>query len=127
MEIGKVGVWFFLDAMSGPESAEFARKVEKLGYKALWIPEAVGREPFAHAAYLLSRTERLTLATGNANYLFAVRRGDHSSFQADAGPPGAVPAVFSAQREHAFAGKPKRVKVRVSDDAASKPCGSFSW
>jgi probable F420-dependent oxidoreductase len=67
MDIGKVGVWFFLDAMPAAESAEFAKKVEKLGYRVLWIPEAVGREPFAHAAYLLSHTERLSIATGIAN------------------------------------------------------------
>jgi len=60
-------VWFFLDAMPAAESAEFAKKVEKLGYRVLWIPEAVGREPFAHAAYLLSHTERLSIATGIAN------------------------------------------------------------
>ena len=46
MDIGKVGIWFFLDGMAAPESAEFASKLEKLGYQALWIPEAVGREPF---------------------------------------------------------------------------------
>ena len=67
MDIGKIGVWFFLDAMSGPESAQFAQTVEKAGYRALWIPEAVGREPFPHAAYLLSRTEQLSIATGIAN------------------------------------------------------------
>src|SRR5579863_3552421 len=67
MDIGKVGIWFFLDPMPAADSAEFAKKVEKHGYRALWIPEAVGREPFAHAAYLLSHTERLTLATGIAN------------------------------------------------------------
>src|SRR5271168_1321107 len=67
MDIGKVGIWFFLDAMPAPDSAEFARQVEKNGYKVLWIPEAVGREPFAHASYLLSRTERLSIATGIAN------------------------------------------------------------
>src|ERR1051326_7561833 len=67
MDIGKVGVWFFLDAMSAPESAQFAQTVEKAGYRALWIPEAVGREPFPHAAYLLSKTEKLILATGIAN------------------------------------------------------------
>ncbi|HUO04923.1 MAG TPA: TIGR03620 family F420-dependent LLM class oxidoreductase [Candidatus Binataceae bacterium] len=67
MDIGKVGVWFFLDAMPAPESADFAKKIEQLGYRALWIPEAVGREPFAHAAYLLSRTDRLVMATGIAN------------------------------------------------------------
>jgi probable F420-dependent oxidoreductase len=67
MEIGKVGVWFFLDAMTGAQTVEFARKVETLGYRTLWIPEAVGREPFAHAGYLLAKTERLNLATGIAN------------------------------------------------------------
>jgi probable F420-dependent oxidoreductase len=67
MELGKVGVWFFLDAMTAAQTAEFARKLEKLGYRTLWIPEAVGREPFAHAAYLLANTERLNLATGIAN------------------------------------------------------------
>jgi probable F420-dependent oxidoreductase len=67
MELGKVGMWFFLDAMPAAQSAEFAQKVEKLGYQTLWIPEAVGREPFAHAAYLLDKTSRLNLATGIAN------------------------------------------------------------
>jgi probable F420-dependent oxidoreductase len=60
-------VWFFFDGMTAVESAEFARGVEKLRYGALWIPEAVGREPFAHAAYLAARTERLVFATGIAN------------------------------------------------------------
>ncbi len=67
MEIGKYGIWMFFDAMSAPQSAQFARKVEKLGYSALWIPEAVGREPFAHAGYLAANTERLIIATGIAN------------------------------------------------------------
>src|ERR1700687_5387303 len=67
MDMGKVGIWFFLDAMPAPDSAAFAKQVEKNGYKVLWIPEAVGREPFAHAAYLLSHTERLSIATGIAN------------------------------------------------------------
>ncbi|MGC1343978.1 MAG: LLM class flavin-dependent oxidoreductase, partial [Candidatus Binataceae bacterium] len=67
MDIGKVGMWFFLDAMSAPDSAGFAKKVEKAGYKTFWIPEAIGREPFAHAAYLLDHTERLNIATGIAN------------------------------------------------------------
>lgn len=67
MDIGKIGIWFFLDAMTAPETVEFARKTEKLGYGALWIPEAVGREPFAHAGYLAAHTERIVFATGIAN------------------------------------------------------------
>ena len=48
MEIGKLGVWFFLDGMTAPQTVAYAQKVERLGYSALWIPEAVGREPFPH-------------------------------------------------------------------------------
>jgi probable F420-dependent oxidoreductase len=67
MDITKYGVWFFFDGMTAARSAEFARTVEKHRYGALWIPEAIGREPFAHAAYLASQTERLVFATGIAN------------------------------------------------------------
>jgi len=67
MELGKLGVWTWLDGMSGPEAAEFARKIEDWGYAALWLPEAVGRDPFAMLGYLAAETERLILATGIAN------------------------------------------------------------
>src|SRR6266851_2338617 len=43
MDIGTVGMWFVLDAMTAPESIEFAQKIEKLGYNTLWIPEGFGR------------------------------------------------------------------------------------
>ena len=67
MDIGKIGIWFFLDAMSAAQTVEFARKVETFGYGAIWIPEAVGREPFAHVGYLAAHTERIVFATGIAN------------------------------------------------------------
>lgn len=67
MEIGKLGVWFFLDGMGAADSATFAQKVARWGYSALWLPEAVGREPFPHAGYLFSKTEHLILATGIAS------------------------------------------------------------
>ena len=67
MQLGRLGVWTFLDFLSAAEAAAFAQKIETLGYAALWIPEAVGRDPFAFLGYLAARTERLTLATGIAN------------------------------------------------------------
>lgn len=67
MDIGKIGVWAMLESMTASESLEFAREIEKRGYGALWIPEGPGRDPFSHAAYLLSHTERLVIATGIAN------------------------------------------------------------
>ena len=67
MELGSRGVWFFTDRLTAPAAAAFARRVEELGYAALWLPEAIGRDPFAHSAWLLANTERLVLATGIAN------------------------------------------------------------
>lgn len=67
MQLGKLGVWQFTDGMTAAEAAAFAQQVEKWGYSALWIPEATGREPFAHAAWLLANTQKLIVATGIAN------------------------------------------------------------
>ena len=66
-EIGRLGVWSWLDAFSAPEAADFARRLEAWGYSALWIPEAVGRDPFSFIGYLAAETEKLVLATGIAN------------------------------------------------------------
>lgn len=67
MEIGKLGAFCFLDAMTAEESAAFCRRVERMGYKVLWSPEAWGRDPFAHGGYLLAKTDHLIYATGIAN------------------------------------------------------------
>ena len=67
MELGKIGVWFFTDRLDAKQAAETARRIESLGFSALWIPETLGRNPFAHAAWLLANTEHLVVATGIAN------------------------------------------------------------
>ncbi len=67
MDLGKLGVWTWLDHLSATEAAEFAGRAENWGYSALWIPEAVGRDPFALIGYLAAKTERIILATGIAN------------------------------------------------------------
>jgi len=66
-EIGRLGVWSWLDSFTAPEAADFARKLEGWGYSALWIPEAVGRDPFSLISYLAAETESLVFATGIAN------------------------------------------------------------
>tara|TARA_R110000823_G_scaffold198080_1_gene329092 strand:- start:76 stop:912 length:837 start_codon:yes stop_codon:yes gene_type:complete len=53
--------------MSAPEVAGFARRLENWGYRALWLPEAVGRDPFSMIGYLAAHTEKLVFATGIAN------------------------------------------------------------
>ncbi|MFL2534659.1 MAG: TIGR03620 family F420-dependent LLM class oxidoreductase [Candidatus Azotimanducaceae bacterium] len=67
MNLGKLGVWYFQDAMTSMEAAEAARKIEKLGFGTLWIPETVGKSPVATASWLLSQTKDLNIATGIMN------------------------------------------------------------
>jgi probable F420-dependent oxidoreductase len=67
MDLGRVGIWHFLDIFPAAQAQAAAREIEQLGFKALWIPEALGREAFTHAGLLLAGTERLIVATGIAN------------------------------------------------------------
>ncbi len=67
MKLGKIGVWQFVDTLPATEAAEAAKRVEGLGYSALWIPETVGRHPFVSASWLLANTSSLIVATGIAN------------------------------------------------------------
>jgi probable F420-dependent oxidoreductase len=61
------GVWYFTDGMDAAAAAAFAERVEFLGYSTLWLPEATGRDPFAHIAFLATQTTTLRFATGIAN------------------------------------------------------------
>jgi probable F420-dependent oxidoreductase len=65
--LGPLGVWTTIDQWSAAESAHFARRLEEWGYGALWLPEAVGRDPFTALGFLVGQTERLIFATGIAN------------------------------------------------------------
>ncbi len=67
MELGRLGVWSFVDDLPPEALADFARRLETWGYGALWTPEAIGRNPFAVHGFLAGQTSRLGLATGIAN------------------------------------------------------------
>lgn len=68
MDIGRVGIWTFaFELHPAAQVREAAAIVEDLGYGAIWIPEAMGREAFAHSALLLAATRRIPVATGIAN------------------------------------------------------------
>ncbi len=66
-EIGKLGLWAWLDASSYPQCIALAQSAEKSGYSALWVPEAFGRDPFVMLSVLARETSQLGLATGIAN------------------------------------------------------------
>ena len=65
--LATTGVWYFTDGMTAGEAADTAGRIESLGYSTLWLPDTVGRDPFAHIAWLGSQTETLQFATGIAN------------------------------------------------------------
>ena len=67
MKLGKLGVFSFFETMRAAEMAAFAKRVETLGYSALWFPEALGREALSSASWLLGATSKLVVATGIAN------------------------------------------------------------
>ena len=45
--LGPVGAWGHLDSLSASQMRPYTRAVADLGYGAFWVPETVGREPFA--------------------------------------------------------------------------------
>ena len=68
LEIGRLGLWTWtLDAQPMSKSLEAVSEIESLGFSTVWIPEAVGREPFAHAGLLLGATKKLIVGTGIAS------------------------------------------------------------
>lgn len=67
MDLGRVGIWTFaLDLQPAARARELAAEIEALGYGAIWVPDAVGRDPLVHAVLLLSGTERVAVGTGIA-------------------------------------------------------------
>ena len=54
-----LGVWYFTDGMSLSEAEDLVGRIERLGYSALWLPDTVGRDPFAHIAHLAGGTTNL--------------------------------------------------------------------
>ena len=68
-QLGRIGVWWGgLSAAPWAAASAAARRIEELGYGALWINESLGqKEPLAQAGLLLGATERIAIATGIAN------------------------------------------------------------
>src|SRR4030095_351560 len=67
MELGKLGVCCFTDPLTPAQLTELAQQTERLGYSALWYPEALSYESFSLGSFLLHETKTLIIATGIAN------------------------------------------------------------
>lgn len=67
--LGRIGAWTFaFDAMGVEQIRQTSRRIEAMGFGALWIPEgSSSREVFSHLSVLAAATERITVASGIAN------------------------------------------------------------
>jgi probable F420-dependent oxidoreductase len=68
VRLAATGVWGSqLGLVPAAAARDAAAAIEELGYGALWVGEADGREALTHAGLLLEATEQLVVATGIAN------------------------------------------------------------
>ena len=68
MDIRRIGIWTSaLDRQPATTVRQAARQIERLGYGALWVGQAMRREAFTNASILLAATDHLVVATGIAN------------------------------------------------------------
>lgn len=67
MDLKRYGVFLFNEGIPAAELRTTVQSIERLGYGAVWFPEAIGREPFATASLILNSTETLIAATGIVN------------------------------------------------------------
>ncbi len=109
--LGRLGVWSGLDALPASEAFTFARRVEALGYDALWVNETTGREPFALLGALTQVTTRLTLGLGIASIYARDAAAAHAGARAVAELSGgrfvlglgvSHPERVGPQRGHAY-------------------------
>jgi probable F420-dependent oxidoreductase len=65
MDIGRIGIWSFqFDGLAMADAQERVAELDELGFGAVWVPEAVGRESIVTAALLLAGSEHIVVATG---------------------------------------------------------------
>jgi probable F420-dependent oxidoreductase len=67
MDLKKHGVFLMSEGMRARELADSVQRIERLGYGAVWFPEAIGREPMVTASFVLANTTSLIAATGIVN------------------------------------------------------------
>jgi probable F420-dependent oxidoreductase len=68
VNLGRVGIWTGqLDYQPAGAARDAVAELEDLGYGAVWVGEAKGREALSNAGLLLSATTHMAVATGIAN------------------------------------------------------------
>ena len=67
MQLGKLGIFYFVQNLSAAQLKELTQRCEQLGYSALWYPEGRGAESLSMGSFLLSQSRSLIVASGIAN------------------------------------------------------------
>ena len=79
MQLGRLGVWYPIDRLDATQLREFVGSVERLGFDALWYPEARGYESFSVAAFMLANSTKLKIGSSIASIYardaFTAQRG----------------------------------------------------
>ncbi len=65
--LGPFGVWGHLDTLAASDLRRYVSAVAGFGYGALWVPETVGREPFALLGAIASEAGSMWLGTSIAS------------------------------------------------------------
>ncbi|GAA2412855.1 TIGR03620 family F420-dependent LLM class oxidoreductase [Actinomadura vinacea] len=66
--LGRVGAGLMVPIAPADEWRESVRRVEKAGYRSVWVNEAIGgREVFAHMGVMLAASERIVVGSAIAN------------------------------------------------------------
>ncbi|MEW2501030.1 TIGR03620 family F420-dependent LLM class oxidoreductase [Amycolatopsis sp. NPDC047767] len=65
--LGKFGIWTF-DFEHQPAALirDSVQELEEHGWRAIWVPELLGREALTHAGFLLAATQRMRVVNGIA-------------------------------------------------------------
>ncbi|MFD4605899.1 TIGR03620 family F420-dependent LLM class oxidoreductase [Streptomyces sp. NPDC058464] len=67
LDLGTFGVYTFdFEVQSAARIRESVQELEAQGWRALWIPELLGRDALTHAGFLLSATEQMRVINGIA-------------------------------------------------------------
>ncbi|MBM3658506.1 MAG: LLM class F420-dependent oxidoreductase [Actinobacteria bacterium] len=67
-DLGPIGIWTFaLDTVPATVAREMVAEIEELGYGAIWLPEAIGRDPLVASALTLAASDRVKVCTGVAS------------------------------------------------------------
>ncbi|WP_405476443.1 TIGR03620 family F420-dependent LLM class oxidoreductase [Streptomyces canus] len=67
LDLGTFGLYTFdFEVQPAALIRESVQELEERGWRALWVPELLGRDALTHAGYLLSSTERMCVVNGIA-------------------------------------------------------------